>query len=75
VVAVTSGETEQALETTDQALVVLSTEEAMLLAQILKGYLGDLRMEIADTDNPGLRRDLRTEEEAIRGLIARLPVP
>ncbi len=61
--------------TAEQAVVVLSAEEAMLLAQILKGYLGDLRMEIADTDNPGMRRDLHREEEALRGLIARLPLP
>jgi hypothetical protein len=69
VVEVTSG------GTAEQAVVVLSAEEAMLLAQILKGYLGDLRMEIADTDNPGMRRDLHREEEALRGLIARLPLP
>jgi hypothetical protein len=53
--------------------VVLSASEAALVGRILRSYLGDLRMEIADTDNPAMRRDLHAEEDAIRDLIGRLP--
>jgi hypothetical protein len=31
-------------------------------------------MEIADTDNPAMRRDLHSEEDSIRALLTRLPV-
>ena len=55
--------------------VVLTGEEAELLGRILTSYLGDLRMEIADTDNPAMRRDLHREEDSIRALLTRLPVP
>jgi hypothetical protein len=53
--------------------VVLSAEEAVLMGRILTSYLGDLRMEIVDTDNPVMKRDLRHEEDAVRALLARLP--
>jgi hypothetical protein len=55
--------------------VVLTGEEAELLGRVLTSYLGDLRMEIADTDNPAMRRDLHREEDSIRALLTRLPVP
>lgn len=55
------------------APVVLSAEEAQLLGRILGSYLGDLRMEIAGTDNAAMRRELHGEEDAIRTLLARLP--
>jgi hypothetical protein len=55
------------------APVVLSAEEAQLLGRILGSYLGDLRMEIAGTDNAAMRRELHGEEDAIRRLLARLP--
>jgi hypothetical protein len=55
--------------------VVLSGEEAELLGRILTAYLGDLRMEIANTDNAAMRRDLHREEDSIRALLARLPAP
>ena len=45
------------------------------MARILASYLGDLRMEIADTDNPGFRRELRAEEGQLRALLERLPAP
>jgi hypothetical protein len=54
------------------APVVLSRAEVVLLARILHGYVGDLRMEISATDNPGMRRDLRHEEDQLNALMERL---
>ncbi|HZH84427.1 MAG TPA: hypothetical protein VFD87_14855 [Phototrophicaceae bacterium] len=50
----------------------LTTEEALLLKEILESDLGDLRMEIADTDLQSFRDKLRSNEELIRRIIDRL---
>lgn len=50
----------------------LTTEEALLLKEILQSDLGDLRMEIADTDLQSFRDKLRSNEELIRRIIDRL---
>jgi hypothetical protein len=55
--------------------VELSETEVELVAKILTNYLSDLRMEIADTDNPDFRRGLRAEEESLRSILARLGAP
>ena len=52
--------------------VELSGEERELLAHILEVYVSDLRMEISATDNPGMRRDLRHEEDVLKALLPRL---
>ena len=46
--------------------------ERGLLARILTDHLGDLRMEIANTDSAPMRQELHREEEAIKAMIARL---
>jgi hypothetical protein len=50
----------------------LTTEEALLLKEILQSDLGDLRMEIADTDLQSFRDKLRSNEELIKRIIDRL---
>ena len=50
----------------------LTTDEALLLKEILQSHLGDLRMEIADTDLQSFREKLRKNEEVIKRIIERL---
>jgi hypothetical protein len=50
----------------------LTGDEALLLKEILMSYLGDLRMEIADTDLQSFRNKLRSNEELIKRIIDRL---
>ncbi|MGE5307318.1 MAG: hypothetical protein ACM3TN_28770 [Alphaproteobacteria bacterium] len=50
----------------------LTTAEASLLKEILKTDLGDLRMEISDTDLKSFRDKLKDKEEMIKQLIERL---
>ena len=50
----------------------LTDDEARLLKEILQSYLGDLRMEIADTDLQSFRNKLRSNEELIKRIIDRL---
>jgi len=50
----------------------LTAEEALLLKEILQSDLGDLRMEIADTDLQSFRDKLRSNEELIKRIIDRL---
>lgn len=52
--------------------IELTTVEADLLKEILESDLGDLRMEIADTDLKTLRDKLKEREATIRQLIERL---
>ena len=49
----------------------LTDDEARLLKEILQSYLGDLRMEIADTDLQSFRNKLRSNEELIKRIIDR----
>jgi hypothetical protein len=50
----------------------INATEARLLGRILTNYRGDLRMEIADTDQADLRAALKRNEALIDGLIDRL---
>ena len=56
----------------DMANLELTTDEALLLKEILQSHLGDLRMEIADTDLQSFREKLRKNEEVIKRIIERL---
>jgi hypothetical protein len=53
-------------------MLELTTEEAADLAAILTGALGDLRMEIANTDSMDMREDLKEREVMIKSLLIRL---
>lgn len=50
----------------------LSPEEVAVLAEILRRDLGELRMEIADTDSKDFRDNLKKKEVLIKSLIERL---
>lgn len=50
----------------------LDLKKADILKNILERYLGDLRMEIADTDNKDYREKLKEEEVVVKELIEKL---
>lgn len=52
--------------------VHLTPNEAEALQHVLNTYCGDLRMEIADTDNAEYRRGLRDERAVLEGIMAKL---
>lgn len=56
----------------DLVALELTSGEASLLAKVLHGYLADLRMEIVGTDNPGMRRDLKSEERILKAIRSQL---
>ena len=48
----------------------LSVEQTDLLHEILKEYLGDLRMELASTENFEFRDKLKKQEMTVKQLLA-----
>ena len=56
----------------DLVVLELTGGEASLLARVLHGYLSDLRMEIVGTDNPAMRRDLKSEERILKTIRSQL---
>jgi hypothetical protein len=50
----------------------LDDEEALELLTVLEEYLGDLRMEVADTDSMDYREMLKGREAIIKNMIAKL---
>ncbi len=52
--------------------LTLNPEEVGLLRRLLGTRLGDLRVEIADTEDYELRQALHRDEATLRGIIARL---
>ena len=50
----------------------LTEEETCTLAGILESALGDLRLEIAATDNRELRGELKEREKCLNGILSRL---
>jgi hypothetical protein len=54
----------------------VSEFEAQVLRSLLSNTLGELSMEIADTDNPAFRRELLKRREALSSIRIKLaPVP
>jgi hypothetical protein len=53
----------------------LSDDDAGLLREILQSAVGDLSPEIADTDNPTYRRDLKERRERLRAMLSKLGAP
>jgi hypothetical protein len=51
---------------------VFTPDEVELLQRILREFLSDLRMEIADTERYELRQSLKGDEERIKVLLTRL---
>ncbi len=54
------------------ATVQLEDKEVEVLKEILWSYLGDLRFEIADTDNKNWRDFLKEKELIIKQVIPKL---
>lgn len=54
------------------ANIELSPEENELLERIVRSYLSELRMEIADTDQSSFKEGLRKEQDMLNGLIEKL---
>jgi hypothetical protein len=53
----------------------LDRVQADMLREMLESYLGDLRMEISQTDRLDFREDLKKREVLLKELIARLEQP
>jgi hypothetical protein len=46
--------------------------ESSMMNEILRSYLSDLRLEIADTDKRSFREDLKKKEVFIKGVIKQI---
>ncbi len=53
--------------------LTVDAAEITLLRQVLADYVSDLRMEIAGTEDYGLRQELKRNETIARRLISQLP--
>lgn len=54
------------------ASLEFSQQEIDMLNKIVKSYLSELRMEIADTDQSSFKNELRKEKEQLNKLIEKL---
>jgi len=54
------------------ASLEFSQQEIDMLNKIVKSYLSELRMEIADTDQSSFKNELRKEEELLNKLIEKM---
>ncbi len=52
--------------------LTLQPNEVLLLTQILRERLSDLRMEISNTEQYEMREALKQEEERIKSILSRL---
>ncbi len=52
--------------------LTLTNDEAVSLSDILRHYLSDLRMEIADTDSMDFRELLKDKERFIKRMLEEL---
>ena len=55
--------------------ITLTDDESAAIHKALLSYLRDLRGEIADTDNPAYKRELREERATLESAIAKLSDP
>ncbi|MBV8084599.1 MAG: hypothetical protein JO247_07265 [Chloroflexi bacterium] len=47
----------------------LTPGQAEVLERVLRNYLGDLSMEIRDTENHDFRQDLKDDREAVLAIL------
>lgn len=47
----------------------LTTEEKDLLVEVLENYISDLRMEVADTDSPFFKEQLKARKEKLMKIL------
>ena len=52
--------------------LTLEEQDRELLTRILTQYLGDLKMEIGDTDSRAMRAEMHKDEDAIKSMLERL---
>ncbi len=52
--------------------IEITSKQAQLLIDTLEGSLGEIRMEIADTDSPFYKDKLREQKEEIKSLLNQL---
>ncbi len=52
--------------------IELDQEQRDILRDSLSGYLSDLRLEIADTDNHDFREQLKKKEAVLKAILAQL---
>jgi len=52
--------------------LILEEQDRELLTRILTQYLGDLKMEIGDTDSRTMRAEMHKDEDAIKSMLERL---
>jgi hypothetical protein len=50
----------------------LTSDEILMLTEVLKEYLTDLRTEILDTDDFKYRQELKQREELLKGILGKL---
>jgi hypothetical protein len=50
----------------------LSDDDVVLLREVLASVVGDLSPEIADTDNPSYRRELKLRRDRLQAMLASL---
>ena len=55
------------------ASMELNEKELQLVYEVLEAYCSDLRMEIAGTDNKGVRDVLKEKEVSLKSILGRLP--
>lgn len=55
--------------------ITLTEDESAAIQKALLSYLRELRGEIADTDNPSYKRELREERASLEAAIAKLGGP
>jgi hypothetical protein len=50
----------------------ITTEEKDILTKLVRVYISDLRMEIADTDQSSFKKNLKEEQEVLKKLLEKL---
>lgn len=51
----------------------LTPDEVEVLRRLLRGYLGELSYEIADTNTSRFRSELRAHRQVVQDILDRLP--
>ena len=50
----------------------LDTDDAVLLKRVLERVIGDLRMEVSNTESYDLRKSLQADEARLKAILDRL---
>ncbi|NIP39282.1 MAG: hypothetical protein GWO07_11750 [Candidatus Dadabacteria bacterium] len=50
----------------------ITKEERDILTKLVKNYISELRMEIADTDQSSFKKGLKEEQEVLKKLLEKL---